>query len=154
MVLYASPGLRERETWWNFFSLVMSLLCFAIYEWAHKQWHFHRTSAPSMHPAHRKYWFRPLWFNSPGASFVKLIVKTVLSHDKGIRLPNSYIHLQCLSILIFEFCFETLRQLAPLTVKTKLCLSHLGNIYQLRIVSWLSLHSKHTHIALRGNQRE
>lgn len=58
---------------------------------------------------------------------------------KGIRLSNSNIHLQWLPVLIFEFCFETLRQIVSLTEKTKLTLSHLGYIYQL--LTRLSLHN-------------
>lgn len=35
---------------------------------------------------------------------------------KGIRLSNSNIHLERLPVLIFEFCFETLREIVSLTV--------------------------------------
>lgn len=69
---------------------------------------------------------------------------------KGIRLSNSNIHLRCLPILIFEFCFETLRQIVCLTEKAKLCLSHLRDTYQL--LTGLSL--RNTCNLLRGIQRE
>lgn len=67
---------------------------------------------------------------------------------KGFRLTNSNIHFQSLPVLIFEFCFETLRQIVSLTEKKKRSLSHLGYIYQL--LTWFSLHN--TYIYLRGNQ--
>lgn len=38
---------------------------------------------------------------------------------KGFRLTNSNIHFQSLPVLIFEFCFETLRQIVSLTEKKK-----------------------------------
>lgn len=102
-----------------------ALTCFVISEWTH-QWIIilKRNKTVPIYVLVIFFFTTDICLDrgdvrSPEALFAELIVKTrapLFLMIKGIRLSNSNIHLERLPVLIFEFCFETLRQIVSLTV--------------------------------------